>query len=79
MNANIKGNFQICISVPLNEVKKKKIRKEKHKKLFLWPIKNFQKYFKAHQYMAKIFHGPRKNPPPLPSSYILHVRSLMNL
>ena len=65
MNTNINGDFQICISIPLNEFKKK-IRKGKHKKLFRGPYNNFQKYFMAHQYMAKIFHGPRKNPlPPL--------------
>ena len=30
------------------------------------PVKNFEKYFIAHQYMYKIFHGPNKNPPALP-------------
>ena len=29
----------------------------------MWPIKNFEKYFMAHQYMPKIFHGPHKNSP----------------
>ena len=26
----------------------------------MWPIKNFEKYFVAHQYMPKIFHDPHK-------------------
>ena len=38
-------------------------------------IKNFEKYFMAHQYMHKIFHDLHKNPP-APLSYILNVRSL---
>ena len=37
-----------------------------------WPIKNFEKYFMAHQYMLKIFHGPHKNPlAPVPT-YLMH-------
>ena len=42
------------------------------------PIKNFQKYFMAHQYMPKKFPDPCKNPPPPPPppSRILNVRSL---
>ena len=27
-----------------------------------WPIKNFEKYFVAHQYIPKTFHYPHKNP-----------------
>ena len=37
----------------------------------MWPTKNFEKHFMAHQYMPKIFYDPHKNPP-LPPSYILH-------
>ena len=40
----------------------------------MWPIKNFEKYFIAHQYMPKIFHDPHKNSPA--PSYILNVPSL---
>ena len=40
-------------------------------------MKNFEKYFMAHQYMTKIFHGSHKNSP-APVSYILTVRSLTN-
>ena len=37
-----------------------------------WPIKNFEKFFMAHQYMPKIFYGPHKNPPvPLPT-YLMY-------
>ena len=36
-------------------------------KIFCGPSKTFEKYFMAHQYMPKIFHGPNKSPlPPLP-------------
>ena len=39
----------------------------------MWPIKNFEKYLMAHQYMPKIFHGPHKNPPPpLPPTYLIY-------
>ena len=31
----------------------------------MWPIKNFEEYFIAHQYMPKISHDPHKNPLPL--------------
>ena len=41
----------------------------------MWPIKNVEKCFMAHQYMPKIFYGPYKNPL-APPSYILNVRSL---
>ena len=30
----------------------------------LWPIKSFEKYFLAHQYMSKMFLDPHKNPVP---------------
>ena len=33
----------------------------------MWPIKNFEKYFMAHQYTPKIFHHSHKNPLLLPS------------
>ena len=42
---------------------------EVHKNIFLWPIKNSQKYFMTHEYLPKIFLGPCKNPPP-PLLYI---------
>ena len=51
---------------------KNKIMEIEHKKIFRapskilnisCPIKNFEKYFIAHQYMPKIFRGPDKNPP----------------
>ena len=32
----------------------------------MWPIKNVEKLFMAHQYLTKIFHDPHKNPLPLP-------------
>ena len=36
----------------------------------MWPIKDFEKYFMAHQYLPKIFHDPHKNlPAPHPTSY----------
>ena len=37
-----------------------------------WSIKNFGKYFMAHQYMPKIFHGPHKNPPAPPPTYLMY-------
>ena len=43
----------------------------------LWPIKSFEEYFIAHQYMPKTFHDSHKNPPVFPS-YILNVRSLIS-
>ena len=52
---------------------KNKITKIEHN--ILWPIKNFEKYFMAHQYMPKMFHGPTKTL--RPPSYILNVRSLI--
>ena len=46
---------------------KNKIMKIEHKKIFLGLSKISEKYFMAHQYMPKIFHGPNKSPlPPLP-------------
>ena len=27
----------------------------------LWPVKNFERYFMAHQYMPKLSHDPHKN------------------
>ena len=38
----------------------------------LWPIKSFEKYFMAHQYMPKIFHDPHKNPLALPPTYLMY-------
>ena len=31
-----------------------------------------QKYFMAHKYMPKIFHGPHKNPPAPPPTYLMY-------
>ena len=36
------------------------------------PIKNFEKYSMAHQYMPKIFYGPHKNPPAPPPTYLMY-------
>ena len=38
----------------------------------LWPMKNFEKYFMAHQYMSKLFHDSHKNPPPTQTLPLLH-------
>ena len=46
----------------LKEIAKKNKERETQR-FFLWPIKHFQKYFMAHQYMLIIFYGPCKNPP----------------
>ena len=64
---------------------KNKIMKIEHKKIFcgpskilkniLWPIKNFEKYFMAHQYVPKIFHDPHKNPP----APVLHTECTVHL
>ena len=35
-------------------------------------LKNFEKYFMAHQYMTKIFHGPHKNPPTSPPTCLMY-------
>ena len=51
---------------PLNL--KNEITKIEHK----WPIKNVEKYFMTHQYMSKIFHGPHKNPPAPPPTYLMY-------
>ena len=55
------ASLDILCSNPFNL--KNKITKIEHKKNISWPIKNFEKYFMAHQYIPKIFHGPHKNPP----------------
>ena len=39
----------------------KKQERKTYKK-FLWPIKNFLKYFMGHQYMLQIFNSLRKKP-----------------
>ena len=41
-------------------------------KNILRPIKYFQKYFMAHEYMPKIFHDPCKNPLALPPTYLMY-------
>ena len=33
----------------------------------------------AHQYMPKIFHGPLKNPPALPPTYLMYVPLLIQI
>ena len=38
----------------------------------MWPIKNFEKYFMAPQYMSKIFHDLHKNPPAHFSTYLMY-------
>ena len=38
----------------------------------MWPIKNFEKHFMAHQYMPKIFHGPHKDPLAPPPTYLMY-------
>ena len=65
------ASLDILCSNPL--YLKNKITKIKQKK-FSCLIKNFEKYFMAHQYMPKVFHGPDRNPPPPlpPSPPLLH-------
>ena len=46
--------------------------KIEHKKNISWHIKNFEKYFMAHQYMPKIFNGPHKNPTALPPTNLMY-------
>ena len=36
----------------------------------MWPIKNFEKYFMAHQYVPKIFHDPSKTLHPINAGLI---------
>ena len=38
----------------------------------MWPIKNFEKYFMAHQFMPKIFHDPHKHSPVSPPTYLMY-------
>ena len=38
----------------------------------LWPIKNFEKHFMAHQYMPKFFHKPHKIPLAPPPTYLMY-------
>ena len=47
------------------------LTKIKHKKYF-GPIKNFEKYFMAHQYTPKLFHEPHSNPPVPPPTYLMY-------
>ena len=51
---------------------KNKIMKIEHNKNISSPIKNFEKYFMAHQYMPKIFHGLHKNSPAPPPTYLVY-------
>ena len=44
----------------------------------MWPIKNIQKFFMAHQYMVKIFRGPRKDRPPPAPSHPLYIRNVQS-
>ena len=37
------------------------------------PIKNFENYSMAHQYMPNTFHEPHKNPPAPPPTYLMYV------
>ena len=46
--------------------------KIEHKKNISWPIKNFEKYFMARQYMRKIFHGPHKKLPAPAPTYLMY-------
>ena len=59
----------LCFN-PLNL--KNKIIKIERKKIFCVPSKNFEKYFMAHQYMPKIFHGPHKNSPAPSPTYLMY-------
>ena len=36
------------------------------------PIRNFENYFMAHQYMPKIFPDPHKNPPAPSPTYLMY-------
>ena len=38
----------------------------------MWCIKNFEKYFMAHQYMPKIFHELHKNPQAPPPTCLMY-------
>ena len=60
-------NFNI-----LKEIAKNKKLEIMNIKNFLWPIKKFQKYFMAHQYMLIIFHNPFKNPPTPFPTYLMY-------
>ena len=60
------ASLGICAPTPLN-LKNYENRTQEN---ISWAIKNFEKYFMAHQYVPKIFHDPNKNPPPLPP--VLH-------
>ena len=51
---------------------KNEIMKKEHKKNILCPIKKFEKYFMACQYIPKIFHGPHKNPPAPAPTYLMY-------
>ena len=64
------ASLDILCSNPLNL--KNKITKKEQKKNTLGPIKNFEKYFMTHQYMAKIFHDPHTNPLAPPSTYLMY-------
>ena len=63
-------SLNILCSDPLNL--KNKIIKIEHKKNISWPIKNFENYFMAHQYMPKIFHDPDKHLPVPPPTYLMY-------
>ena len=49
-----------------------KVKIWKEQKNILWPIKKFQKYFMAHQYLANIFHDSSKNPPAFPPTSLMY-------
>ena len=59
------ASLGICAPTPLN-LKNYENRTQEN---ISWPIKNFEKYFMAHQYMLKTFHDPLENPLP---SILLH-------
>ena len=47
------------------------LNKNRTYKNILWPIKNFENCFMAHQYMPKIFYDLHKNPPVTPPTYLI--------
>ena len=57
------ASLNILQSDPHHLLKEVNKKLGKYIGIFFWPIKNSQKYFMAHQYLPKVFHGTCKNPP----------------
>ena len=65
-------SLNILYSDPHNFLKEATKKLGKYIRNFLCSIKNSHKYFMAHQYLPKIFHGPCKNPPDPPPIYLMY-------